>query len=219
MFEHFDRRNLVYDKFNNNFDLELFNENIFSLQKLKDLKNTDYLCHVTQTAPFILDSSVLEFDSRFESGNLSLASYVDNVYTLLLHNDVNTSGYTSWFYFEVKAKTKGLYKFAILNYGKAGKQLNSGVQICVKNNKGWQRGGQNVTCQPNSCLFNKGKFEKFNTLSFEYFLEENEQVRFAYNVPYTYSDLCTMLDGISQRKLPIVHRKLAGLSLAGNRIE
>lgn len=56
----------------------------------------------------------------------------NNTYYLLLHNDVNTSGYTSWFYFSVKNTKKGFYRFAIMNYGKAGWQHNQGVRICVK---------------------------------------------------------------------------------------
>ena len=60
-----------------------------------------------------------------------MVSYIEDIYFLLLHNDVNTSGYTSWFYFSVKNQHKGKYKFAILNYGKAGSMHNCGVKICV----------------------------------------------------------------------------------------
>jgi hypothetical protein len=71
----------------------------------------------------------------------------DGIYHLLLHNDVNTSGYTSWFYFSVKAKIKGVYRLVILNYGKAGNMHNPGVKICVYETKtGWRRGGENIAC-------------------------------------------------------------------------
>lgn len=90
---------------------------------------------------------MLEFNSRFESGNLSMVSFLDGVYYLLLHNDVNTSGYTSWFYFCAKNKIPGKYKFAILNYGKAGIMHNQGVRICIHDAKtGWKRGGKNICC-------------------------------------------------------------------------
>ena len=49
-------------------------------------------------------SDDLQFESRFESGNLSLAfrSLVDpHAYVLLLDNDTNTVGYNKWFYFTV----------------------------------------------------------------------------------------------------------------------
>lgn len=38
-------------------------------------------------------------------------------------------------------------------------------------------------------------------------------------MPYTYSDLCSLLDHIDSKNLNVFHRKLAGVSLAGNRIE
>jgi hypothetical protein len=77
----------------------------------------------------------LIFDSRFECGNLSMASKIEDQYFLLLHNDVNTNGYTNWFYFTIKPKKIGKYKLAIVNYGKAGWPFNSGTGICCKVNK------------------------------------------------------------------------------------
>lgn len=128
--EFFQNKYLIYDKFNNNLDDDLFNMNIYPMNKLKNLKNQDYVINPEYTASFSKHSSLgLTFDSRFESGNLSLASYIEetDIHYLLLHNDINTSGYTSWFYFKVKNEKKGVYKFAILNYGKAGWQHNEGV--------------------------------------------------------------------------------------------
>lgn len=43
---HFDKKFLIYDKFNNNKDEELFNQNIYSIDKLKNLKNTDYVTQI-----------------------------------------------------------------------------------------------------------------------------------------------------------------------------
>lgn len=43
---YFEKKNVIYDKFNNNSDEELFNENIFSIEKLKSLKNVDYMANV-----------------------------------------------------------------------------------------------------------------------------------------------------------------------------
>jgi hypothetical protein len=41
------------------------------------------------------EDKTLIFESRFESGNLSMATKVsDNEYNLLLQNDINTKGYT-----------------------------------------------------------------------------------------------------------------------------
>jgi hypothetical protein len=108
-----------------------------------------------------------------------MVGYSDGVYHLLLHNDVNTSGYTNWFYFSVRAKVKGRYKFAILNYGKAGRMHSQGVKICVyEEAKGWRRGGEAIGCEANRNLFARDKFWKFNTLYFEFvFEEDNAKVR------------------------------------------
>lgn len=151
--------------------------NIYSIEKLKNLKNQDYLINQEFNQSFRhIGSSTLAFDSRFESGNLSLASYIKEIdtYLLLLHNDVNTSGYTSWFYFKVQNSSRGNYRFAILNYGKAGWQHNNGVKICCyKKDGGWHRGGTNIHCQANRKIFEKGTLLNFNCLYFEYEFEED----------------------------------------------
>lgn len=135
------------------------------------------MSYIDFTGSFCTQDGDLQFDSRFESGNLSMASQILDVYYLLLHHDVNTSGYTNWFYFNVKNKKKGTKRFAILNYGKAGLVHNHGVKICVHDKNGWKRGGTNILCYPNLNLFEKGKYLKFNTLYFEYqFEEDNSEV-------------------------------------------
>lgn len=92
---------------------------------------------------------------------------MDETYCLLLHNDVNTFGYTSWFYFQVRNRLKGRQRFAIMNYGKAGWVHNNGVKICLYTPQaGWTRGGENICCLSNQTLFSKGKFLTFNTLYF-----------------------------------------------------
>jgi len=45
------------------------------------------------------------------------------------------------------------------------------------------------------------------------------KVFFAYTPPYTYTDLLHQLDSIEEKKLGFFHRKLAGTSLMGNRLE
>lgn len=60
----------------------------------------------------------LVFESRFESGNLCMAIKVSKwEYDLLMQNDVNTEGYTQWFYFQVSNTTaKSSVKFNIINF-------------------------------------------------------------------------------------------------------
>jgi hypothetical protein len=50
-----------------------------------------------------LESNVLNFDSNFESGNLKSAYKVidRDEYNLLMQDDINTYGYTQWFFFKV----------------------------------------------------------------------------------------------------------------------
>jgi hypothetical protein len=45
------------------------------------------------------------------------------------------------------------------------------------------------------------------------------QVYFSYNIPYTCSDLCRFLDQLEEGCKPILKRRLAGISLVGNRLE
>ena len=75
-------------------------------------------------------------------------SKVRDTHCLLLHNDVNTTGYTNWFYFSAKSKEKYKGRFAIMNYGKAGWPMNSFPGICVwsEKNQKWERKNCGVSC-------------------------------------------------------------------------
>lgn len=77
------------------------------------------------------EDKTLVFESRFESGNLSLAIKMsDNEYNLLLQNDINTKGHTQWFYFRVSNTKKGhTVKFNILNLAKPDSLYNYGMKV------------------------------------------------------------------------------------------
>ena len=86
----------------------------------------------------------LLFEARFESGNLYLAQKVsDNEYNLLMQNDINTSGHTQWFFFQVKNTRKNLpVQFNIMNFTKPGvaggrgyKSGEHSMRIVVKSRK------------------------------------------------------------------------------------
>jgi hypothetical protein len=94
------------------------------------------------------EDRTLIFESRFESGNLFLATKVsDQEYDCLMQNDINTHGHTQWFYFRVQNTRAGLpVKFNILNYNKADSMFNYGMKItCYSEKKseaekiGWYR--------------------------------------------------------------------------------
>jgi len=72
--------------------------------------------------PTSSEDSTLVFESRFESGNLCMAIKVSTwEYDLLMQNDVNTEGYTQWFYFQVSnTVAKSSVKFNIINFVTAG---------------------------------------------------------------------------------------------------
>lgn len=109
----------------------------------------------------ILVPESLVFDSHFESGNLFSAFRVwpeephnilpgerRQVYDLYMHNDVNTTQHTQWFYFGVSnIKAGTTVTFFIRNYSKPDSMFNEGMRpllYSAKSNKGWLRAGYDV---------------------------------------------------------------------------
>ena len=96
------------------------------------------------------------FDSNFECGNLGKVYKQDKgdsrEYYLLLENDVNSHGYTSWFFFKVSNCGVGTVKFHIINLVKTPTMFKKGMKISIfsiknwKYNKiGWFKGGENIS--------------------------------------------------------------------------
>jgi hypothetical protein len=79
----------------------------------------------------------LVFESRFECGNLSLVSKLsDWEYNLLLQNDINTNGYSQWFFFKVSNTCKNQkVKFNILNEYKQNSLYRMGMKIIIYSQK------------------------------------------------------------------------------------
>jgi hypothetical protein len=73
-------------------------------------------------------------------------------YQLSLQNDINTSGYTQWFFFSVEGGNKETnYKFSIVNCYRDSSLYGQGMKILVYsakseelNKKGWHRGGEQI---------------------------------------------------------------------------
>ena len=159
-----------------------------------------------RSGPF---DKTLEFESRFESGNLAAAMKVsDEEYHLLLQNDVNSSGHTQWFFFRVQnTKKYNKVRFNILNLSKGDSLYNEGMKILFYSEKlandkdiGWQRGGHNIYYYQNGIrkeAVKPGRPPKqFYTLTFTFeFPFDDDTVFFAYSYPYTYSD---MLDDLNK---------------------
>lgn len=171
------------------------------------------------------------FESRFESGNLSLVSKVnDHDYNLLLQNDINTSGYSQWFFFKVSNTTKDMkVKFNILNMYKANSLYNEGMRIVtysVKesklNNISWHRAGEDIEYYENGYSKSSLILKRFFTLTWTYtFSYDDDEVFFAYSYPFTFSHLDAYLqkcetDAAMRR---FFKRSLLCKTLAGNRVD
>ena len=105
----------------------------------------------------IEDNNDIVFDSLFESGNLRMAINIENKYLyeydLLMRKDYNNEKNYSWFYFSIKCKKEGNYKFNILNFIKKKIPFDNNTNVKVlsynKNDK-WLRNTFNVFYYPNS---------------------------------------------------------------------
>ena len=171
----------------------------------------------------------LVFESRFEGGNLAMASKVsDSEYNLLLQTDINSRGHTQWFFFSVKNTQSSFpVKFNILNFPKSDSLFNYGMKVLIyseKNSKnlatGWFRGGENIMYYPNGVIRENSPSGKcYYTLSFSYKFDfSDDLVYFAYSLPYSYTEVQALLD--SYEKDPVrsqfIHRKTLCRSLGGN---
>ena len=72
----------------------------------------------------------LQFESRFESGNLSqVVKRGDSEYDLYLKADYNTTGFQNWFFFSVENVRAGqVYRLNIVNLQKADSLYSSGMR-------------------------------------------------------------------------------------------
>lgn len=176
------------------------------------------------------EDRTLQFESRFESGNLALAGKIsDNEYKLILQNDTNSNGHTQWFYFRVGNTTEGLrVTFHLLNFGKSDSLFNYGMKVLVlstlnnqKAGLSWTRACDNISYYANSIRKSEGG-KSFYTLTFSYLFQHSQDtVYFAYSYPYTYSDLMEDLNRIETEteRAQVVSRGLVCSTILGNRCE
>ncbi|KAF8764234.1 cytosolic carboxypeptidase 1-like isoform X3 [Argiope bruennichi] len=150
----------------------------------------------------------LQFEARFESGNLRKVFWKGGEeYDLILNPDINSKGHIQWFYFEVSGmKANCPYTFNIINMEKSTSQFNEGmcpVMFSVRNHmekkQGWIRAGSDIcyfrnhyTQGPstNSILRNKPYYTLTFTVTFEH---TNDVCYLAYHYPYTFTTLQTHL--------------------------
>jgi hypothetical protein len=171
----------------------------------------------------------LVFESRFESGNLAMASKLsDWEYDLILQSDINSKGHTQWFFFSVENTRKSLkVKFNILNFAKSDSLYNDGMKVlmyskCAQDcsGRGWFRGGEDISYYNNGIVKEcSSSLKTYSSLSFTYIFEySQDRVYFAYSLPYTYSSLQSLLDSYENDKVrsQFFHRKTLCKSLGGN---
>ncbi|XP_051915997.1 cytosolic carboxypeptidase 2 isoform X2 [Hippocampus zosterae] len=172
----------------------------------------------------------LEFESRFESGNLQKAVQVGPYdYELTLRTDLYTSKHTQWFYFRVRNMKAGVnYRLTIVNmmkrrslYSQGMKPLFYSERAAKESAVGWKRIGSNITYyrSQNAKDTNEPRtlYSLTWTLQFPY---ESDTCYLAHCYPYTYSHLQSYLRHISSNPAVVSYCKVRVLchSLAGNAV-
>ncbi|XP_070075065.1 cytosolic carboxypeptidase Nna1 isoform X2 [Drosophila takahashii] len=177
----------------------------------------------------------LEFESRFESGNLAKAVQITpTYYELYLRPDLYTSRSKQWFYFRVRrTRRKMLYRFSIVNLVKSDSLYNDGMQPVMystlgakEKSEGWRRCGDNICYYRNDDDASNSANEDDEdnstyTLTFTIeFEHDDDTVFFAHSYPYTYSDLQDYLMEIQRHPVKSKFCKLRLLcrTLAGNNV-
>ena len=161
----------------------------------------------------------LEFDSRFESGNLwKVVKVGERDYDLYLQFDTETKGHTQWYYFSVTNSQCGTFRFNIVNLMKFDSLYNEGLLPAVRSSKqggDWQRGGFNVSYFQNGRRHDSSRYTY--TLTFQYtFNTMHDTVYFAHSVPYTFTELCKYLEDIQRKYRDVVRVNPMCKTMAGN---
>ncbi|OXA61045.1 cytosolic carboxypeptidase 2-like isoform X2 [Folsomia candida] len=196
--------------------------------------SVDYFCRSCVGGSEILEAfessepNALRFESRFESGNLSKAIKVTNVYyELHLRQDLYTDRHSQWFYFRIQnTKDNVMYRFSIVNFNKPDSLYKYGLKILMYSEKeaqlnktGWVRAGQNISYFKNDIPTEDNV--TLYTLTFNLkFKHSNDTIYLAHCYPYTYTRLQTYLrtledDAFRSNLLTV---RLLCRSLAGNNV-
>ncbi|KAL0226593.1 hypothetical protein P9112_013917 [Eukaryota sp. TZLM1-RC] len=168
----------------------------------------------------------LQFESRFESGNLRRAVQVYPFeYDLILKPDTETRGHTQWFYFSIRNLIPNqTYKLNIINFTKTDSLYNKGMlplvySLCKSKYEevGWFRGGGDVAYHVNNIKRknNSWHYTLSFTISTSY---AHDTLYIAHCFPYTYTYLRHYLRDLEvcpQRRQRFRKRVLCK-TLAGN---
>ncbi|XP_034390887.1 cytosolic carboxypeptidase 2 [Cyclopterus lumpus] len=171
----------------------------------------------------------LEFESRFESGNLQKAVQVGVYdYELTLRTDMYTRKHTQWFYFRVRNMKAGVtYRFTIINLMKSNSLYSHGMRPLLYSERanekgvGWQRAGSNIRHYRNCNQDNDSDTIALYSLTWTLqFPHDSDTCYLAHCYPYTYSHLQCYLRRISSNSAVASYCTLRVLchSLAGNAV-
>ncbi|CAI2299323.1 unnamed protein product [Caenorhabditis sp. 36 PRJEB53466] len=180
----------------------------------------------------------LQFDSRFESGNLRMVVQVAPThYELFLSPDVNQlRDHYQWFFFQVSNMRKSVkYTFEIVNCLKSTSLYSQGMQpvmySMMDGANGWRRTGENV-CYFRNLYMNeheekrntdeKQKKKHYYSVRFNVTFQHTGDICYiAYHYPYTYSFLNSSIGLLRKRKPEGVYCRedVIGHTLAGNPIK
>jgi len=177
----------------------------------------------------------VEFESRFESGNLRMGLQVTEYeYDLILKNDINSGKTSNWFFFRVNLKNlkkinfsenPQLLKFNIINCLKIDTLFSKGLKVLyyIERLKKWYRNTKNNYYYSNSLVIEE---KKLHSLTFSIELNrdfDEETLYFSYCYPYTFSYLQNYLASILNNQCilqkNIIRHEVIGKSLAGNNLD
>ncbi|XP_018012449.1 uncharacterized protein LOC108669580 [Hyalella azteca] len=182
--------------------------------------------------------STLQFESRFESGNLAKVIQVSECYyELHLRSDLYTARHTQWYYFAVSnTRRKMTYRFSIVNLMKCDSLYNHGLRPLLYSEKeaqlhgvGWRRCASNIVYFRNqdkydpSCLDSDDDDAEEEaasyTLTFNVtFPHDHDTVYLAHCYPYTFSLLQQHLLAIQNdpARASVCKQRVMCRTLAGN---
>ena len=113
-----EEKNKINNPINYDFLLNIIQIDNTSIENTIDGNNGKFIEKYNENE--IGNNNDIVFDSLFESGNLRLAINIENKYVneydILMRKDYNNEKNYSWFYFSIKCKKEGNYKFNILNF-------------------------------------------------------------------------------------------------------
>ena len=84
----------------------------------------------------MISEDEVEYDSEFKGVNLDVVmKRAEGEYDHLKRSDTNSRGQNQWFYFKIKNKTPGTFKFNVLNFTKHGSLYQQGMKIAIFSKK------------------------------------------------------------------------------------